>query len=552
MQLIYLNKRTKIDNYKGKEVLNLCIYGSFEVFFDVNLSEYFNLIKPKTNTNFKDKYLEKIDNIAIEIVNNISNKKDKLAQVLSYKTFSKLAVSDNLVDKFWVNEQIYLFRNSEFIVFVDDLEIFNFHSSQRNRNIFFEILPYKQIYYFIIFIFNKICALKYNYKPNIKNNFKLFIGNKFEIKKNSGHIYEDYFFSKYWKNSSNSYLFLNIGDWNPEVNIGKEILFKESFLSFKDLINLLFVSLKHFFNPIQIPEYTFEDRLINRNLRNDVKSGSFIDSYKNFYIYSNLLKFLINKNGKLIIPHEGRSYERIICSVFEKTPISVIGYAHFPVSERILNYYYGKLENLIYNKFSFYTLSENNFDKFNELYKWPCNKIKIGSHLKRISINKNAKIYKDYDLLLLLGNELIQNLKLLNFVYLANLNTKLKILVRRHPSSRNIEVLNKNIKIYNFTTYSTTTLQDDVSRCKVILYGDTGASIDCLNFDIPLCYINDDNCFDSDRLGDIFAGHFKFYNINDFKNNIFKIINSNSKINFSHKINKYISEINPENFLFEN
>jgi hypothetical protein len=218
---------------------------------------------------------------------------------------------------------------------------------------------------------------------------------------------------------------------------------------------------------------------------------------------------------------------------------------------RILNYYYGKFENVIYNKFSFYTLSDHNFIQFNELYKWPSNKIKIGPHLKRIPIRKDIKINKDYDLLLLLGNELIQNLKLLNFVYLATLNTKLKVLIRRHPSTRSVKVLNKNIEKYNFTSFPKSTLQEDVSRCKVILYGDTGASIDCLNFDLPLCYINDDNCFDSDRLGDFFDGHFKFNNINNFKKQIFKIINSNTRINFRYIIKNYISEIDPENFLFE-
>jgi len=116
MQLIYLNKRTKIDKYKGKEVLNLCIYGSFEKYFDVNLTEYFKIIDPKKSLKFKDKYLEKIDTIAFELVGNISN--DKLAQVLSYRTFSKLAVSDNLVDKFWIIEQLRFFKNSDIIIFI--------------------------------------------------------------------------------------------------------------------------------------------------------------------------------------------------------------------------------------------------------------------------------------------------------------------------------------------------------------------------------------------------------------------------------------------------
>jgi hypothetical protein len=551
MQLIYLNKRTNIGKYKNKDVLNLCIYGSFEKFFDVNLSEYFNLIKHKESLKFKDKYLEKIDEIAFELVRNISNSNNKIAQVLSYRTFSKLAVSDNLVDKFWVIEQIRSFRNTELIVFVDDFDIYNLYSSKRVKIKLSAILPYKQIYYFVIFLFNKLRASRYSYTPNIKNNFKLFIGNKFEVNKNSGSIYNEYFFSKYWKNHSNSFLLLNVGEWNPKVKIGVEILFKESFLSFKDLFNLLFVSLKHFFNPIQIEEDSFEDRLINSNLSSDVKSGSFIDSYINFYIYSNLLNFLINKNGKLIIPHEGRSYERIICSVFENTPISVIGYAHFPVSERILNYFYGKFESVIYNKFSFYTLSENNFIQFNDLYKWPTHKFSIGSHLKAKPFKTIKGHDKSFDILILLGNELNQNIKLLTFVKYSLGNENFKVLVRLHPSSLGLDYLEQLFLKFNFFRKHQNTLLEDVELSKIIVYGDTGAAIDCLNFNVPLCYINDDNCLLSDRINESIDGHYRFYDINVFRLALPSLLKNNLNISYESIIQKYISPINPKSFSFD-
>ena len=181
MQLIYLNKRTNIDKYKGKEVLNLCIYGSFEKYFDVTAAEYFNIIEPKKSLKFKYNYLEKIDAIGFELVDNISN--NKLAQVLSYRTFSKLAVSDNLVDKFWIIEQLRLFKNSDIIIFIDDVDIYNLCTFGRYKYRFSEILPYKIFYYFFIFIYNKIRASKYIVKPNIDNNFKLYVGNIFEVKK---------------------------------------------------------------------------------------------------------------------------------------------------------------------------------------------------------------------------------------------------------------------------------------------------------------------------------------------------------------------------------
>ncbi len=549
MQLIYLNKRTNIVKYKGKDVLNLCIYGSFEKYFDVNLSEYFNIIEPKKSLKFKEKYLKKIDTIAFELISNKSN--NKLAQVLSYRTFSKLAVSDNLVDKFWVIEQISSFTNPELIIFVDDFDIYNLYSSGRIKFRFSEFVPYKLFYYFIIFLYNKIRASQYSCKPNIINNFKLFVGNNFEVKKNTDSIYNEYFFSKYWKNHSNAFLLLNIGEWNPKIEIEKELLFKESFLPFKDIFKLLFASLKHFYNPIQIVEYSIEDRLVNRNLCSDVKSGSFIDAYQNFYIYSNLLKILINKKGKLIIPHEGRSYEKIICSVFENTPICVTGYAHFPVSERILNYYYGKFESVIYNKFTFYTLSLNNFNQFKDLYKWPIYKFSIGAHLKFKPFKTLNGNNKSFDILILLGNELNQNIKLLTFVKNSLKNENYKVLVRLHPSSRGLDYLEQLFLKFNFFRIQQNTLSEDVELSKIIVYGDTGAAIDCLNFNVPLCYVNDDNCLLSDRIFEAIDGHYRFYDFNEFNSNLPSLLKNNITISYESIIQKYISSLNPNSFSFE-
>ena len=291
--------------------------------------------------------------------------------------------------------------------------------------------------------------------------------------------------------------------------------------------------------------------MVNRNLLTDVKSGSFIDAYQNYFIYSNLLKFLINKKGKLIIPHEGRSYERIICPIFENTLINVIGYAHFPVSERILNYYYGKFENIIYNKFTFYTLSETNYNHFKNLYKWPNTKFKIGAHLKAKSLKTISHSVSKYDILILLGNELTQNIKLLTFVKNSLKNENYKILVRIHPSSRGLDYLEQLFFKYNFFRIKHNTLLEDVELAKIIVYGDTGAAIDCLNYNVPLCYINDDNCLLSDRLNESIDGHYRFYDINVFRLALPSLLNNNLNISFDSIIPKYISPINPKLFIFD-
>ncbi len=551
MQLIYINRKTNIAKYKNKDVLNLCIYGSFEKYFDVNLSEYFNIIKPHKSLEFKSQYLEKIDKIACELVSNISDSNNKLAQVLSYRTLSKLAVSDNLVDKFWVNEQIKSFKSSELLVFVDDIDIYNLYTSGRVKRRLSSIVPYKQIYYFLIFLINKLKASRHKSLINVKNNFKLFVGNKFEVNKNGAYIYDEYFFSKYWNNYSNPILLLNVGEWNPKIEIGKEVLFKESFLSINDLFNLLFVSLKHFFIPIQIVENSIEDCLINRNLCSDVKCGSFIDSYQNFFVYKNVLKFLTSMNGELVIPHEGRSYEKIICSVFKDSPIRVIGYAHFPVSDRILNYFYGNFESLIYSKFSFYTLSENNFNQFKDLYKWPISKFRIGAHLKSKPVKSVIGNCKSFEILILLGNELIQNIKLLTFVKHSLGNEQFKVLVRLHPSARGLKYLKQLFLKFNFFRIDENSLSEDVELSKIIVYGDTGAAIDCLNFNVPLCYIYDDNCLLSDRIFEEIDGHYRFHDINEFRLMLPSLLKCDMNVSFEAIKRKYISSLNPQLFSFE-
>lgn len=551
MELVFLHKKLDISKYKNRDILNLCIHATFQKHFSINPELYFNLIEPSKSQNFKEKYLRKIDEIGFSHLNLASNSKIA-SQILSYRTFSKLSVSDNLVDKFWVLEQLELFETSNIIIFIDDYDIYNlFRKSSKIKINPLDYIPYKQFFYFLIFLFKKIKGFNQNKSVIFYNDYKLFVGNKFESNRNSDSIYNEYFFSKYWKNQENSYLLLNRGDFNSKLKISCDILFKESFLTFKNLFNLLFISIKHFYYPIQISVKSIDDILINKNLIIDVKSGSFIDAFQNFYIYNNILNSIKNKKGTLVIPHEGRLYERIICKLFSETEIKVIGYAHFPVSQRILNYHYGKFENLIYKNFTFYTLSINNFNQFELTYKWPINKIKIGPHLKFKNIKHQGFSNKENDILVLLGNELVQNIKLLKFIEFCIKDSNLKVAVRLHPSTRGIKNLKKLFPRFIVPSNTNTSLIEDLASSKIIVYGDTGAAIDCLNFNNPLCYINDDNCLISDRINDSIKGHFRFYKTTEFIDALPGLFSGSLNISYDMIKNNYISSLNPETFNFE-
>jgi hypothetical protein len=159
---------------------------------------------------------------------------------------------------------------------------------------------------------------------------------------------------------------------------------------------------------------------------------------------------------------------------------------------------------------------------------------------------------KEFDILILLGNEINQNIKLLKFIEYSIRNLDLKVLVRMHPSSRAIKILHNFFKKFSFIKNSTNSvLSNDVELAKIIVYGDTGASIDCLNFHVPLCYINDDNCLLSDRINELITGHFRFYEFNDFKLALPKLLVANNHFSFDTIKNNYISPLLPNSFSFE-
>jgi hypothetical protein len=151
----------------------------------------------------------------------------------------------------------------------------------------------------------------------------------------------------------------------------------------------------------------------------------------------------------------------------------------------------------------------------------------------------------------LLGNELIPNLKLLKFLKLGIGTNNFKVLVRLHPSTMGIKIIMALVTKFGFVKSTNKNLQDDAMSSKIIAYGDTGASIDCLNFNLPLCYLMDDNCLISDRIQDDVFGHFRFFSVEDIQLQLSSLLMNDLSISYQSILGKYISDIKPDTFIFE-
>lgn len=537
MKLLLLEKNSFLNS--NKKYVNLSTKGIYESYF---FQKKIKLLKPVKSNKILSIYNDRINDHLENLFRSF--KKEKIFELISYMTFSKLVVSDDLVNKFWVIYNIDFFKAQDVILLIDDKTIFNHFNGKKNN---FSIFPLKIFYRFSLF-FIKLFFSFFKKKFSIKNNFNLFVGNVFLKEKFIQKKYNEYFFSKYWTNHRNAKLILiNNSLFKNFFFKSEDIFFKVGLLSIKDLLNTLFKSIVHFFKPFRINEKDVFDSFINYNLIKDSKSSSFFDAYINVYIFKNLAKSLSNKKGKIIIPHEGRVYEKIIYYIFKDVEnINVIGYSHFPLSKKIQNLNFSPLHKLIYNDYNIYTLGKINSNILIENFNWPKKFIKLGAHLKKSIPPKIKNISSKSGYLVLLGMEYIPNLRLLNFIKL-NLSTNKKIFVRSHPSAVKKKQLIYLCQSFGFEFSKNTNIYNDLSKANVIFYGDTGAIIECLIDGVCLNYISDDVFLDSDRLNTPKIIHNRLDSLKIYDD---KFFNKSIK-NFENLKSKYISKINPSEFEFK-
>jgi len=537
MKFLFLKKNTLLD--KENKFVNLSTQGVFDKYFS---EKKIKLLKTSKLKNILDNYNYTINDHLKFISKSLKN--NEIYELISYMTFSKLVVSDDLINKFWVLSNIEFYKNHNVTILLDDKVVYNHYSSIKNYN---SIFPSKIIYKFILYFFKLVFSL-FHTKMKIKNDFNFFVGNVFVEDRVIDKNYYEYFFSKYWKKHSNSKLLL-INN-SPIKNCfykSNQIFFKENLVKFKDLLKVLLMSIRHFYDPIQVNEKNIYDTFINYNLKKDSKSSSFLDAYINVPIFKNLSKKISNKKGQIIIPHEGRVYEKIIYKIFQDFKnVQVTGYCHFPLSEKIQNLNFSPLHKIVYNKYKIYTLGEINFNILTKNFNWPIEFIKIGAHLKKNPLSNTKIINVKDDYLVLLGMEFIPNIKLLNYIK-TNIITHKKIIVRAHPSVINKYKIQSLCRKFNFEFSKNKKLSDDLSTSNVLFYGDTGAVVECLIDNISLNYISDDVFLDSDRLNNHNFIHNRLSVSKSYNDKFFQDSVKNYK--FLNKI--YISKTNPSDFEFK-
>lgn len=568
-KIVFYHRQIDFRQFSGATFVDLCTrhvidHKVISEAFAINISTY-------SGRSFRHLYLDRLGKYSVQSLDDAGGELDQ-SRVLSYETFSRLVVSDNLLEKFWQLEVILELIKSKDAsstnILIDDLNFYNFLQEQRLcsvqaipnfkirvqllfTNLFF-LVPVKLFFGLFKSLIHFVGTFRLA-KPKIKDEFKIFVGNVFEQKRVHQNGYLEYFFGNYWQNESRSMLILGgNGNYHGSNN---RIFVKESLFGLFDVCKCFWFSLKAFYFPLKVLERDPFDALVNYNLKLNSSSSSYFLAFSNYFVYKNLRKLVGEKNGTLVIPHEGRVYERLIQLVFRNnTNVKLTGYAHFALSEKILNMAFGPLEQFLCANFLSFTFGQSNLDFLRTRFGWPIDKVHLGPHLKASRNGAAVEVYSGdtVSLLLLLGMELIPNERLLQVLSssLENISKPVKVVVRGHPSIKYLDRITELCHKLKFHYSMAGSLSDQVNKCNVVLYGDTGAPIDCLHFNRPLVYIKDDLCLDSDRLTDLGDKHFRAFSSEDLSAILISLVKGGGNIDYSPYLGRFISDIDPATFEF--
>lgn len=524
-------------NKINEKVIDLSIH---EVYTTENAS---NIDRPGVDKKLiKDLYLNKIHE-SLQFF--FDNSKD-IEEVISYQTFSKLSVVDFLIDRFWViNEYIKLLESYSSLTYViiDDKLCYNVLKNRNDYN----ILPIKPFYYLLAFL-RKKSIFREKYIQRIYKPTFLFFGHKYDSS-NQIDNYSDYFFKTSWQNlSENTHLLLRKNNASEKLK-SKQISFVEDRIPIRVIIYTFIIAFKNFYFPLKVPQRDIYDLLINQNLRTDASNGSFFENH----IWASIMRegFKISEWDKIqqiIIPFEGRAYEKQIIYYLHSINFkgNIIGYAHFPLSEKIINYFKGPFENTYCKKLKIITIGRNNREM---IYKsgWCENQIQNEFYLKRIDIPRShiSPHLRASKGLVLLGNGIVQSKKILSTLTQSGITKYYKLNIRCHPAldlKSILEFVNGN----ETKLCEEKSLSNAISKADFIIYGDTGAAIDALPFNKPMYYIKDDNILCSDRILDNQKLHRRFDSFEELKSfvlskQIKKDIEDSTTISREESISNYFS-----------
>jgi len=508
VKILYKPKTSRINKIDGK-LIDLSIH-------EVYLSETAPYIyRPEVDKKLiKGIYLNKIH----ESLQGLFENGRDIKELISYQTFSKLSVADFLIDRFWViyeyNKLIQSNGQAAYVI-IDDKLCYNVLRNQNEYNIF----PIKPFYYFFSLLKKKL-NFRIKNIPRIHKSTFLFIGHQYESTIEIGN-YSDYFFKNSWQNSAEETQLLLRKKKTFHKSTSNRISLAEDRLPIIDIIRTFVISIKNFYFPVKVLQKDIYDFLLNKNLKSDSSNGSFFENL----IWASIMskgfsQIEWDKIKQVVFPFEGRAYEKQVIHYLHSINFkgSVIGYAHFPLSEKILNYYTGPFENTFCDKLKIITIGRNNREIISRSG-WCENRFQNEFYVKRINIpkvyvssNSKAKVG-----LILLGNGKVQSKKMLSIIIQSGMTKQYKFNVRAHPALELKNVIDFN-KTKNVDVCKEESLSQAIINADFIFYGDTGAAIDALPFNKPMYYIMDDNIFCSDRIVDNQELHRRFNSIQELEN----------------------------------
>ncbi len=207
-----------------------------------------------------------------------------------------------------------------------------------------------------------------------------------------------------------------------------------------------------------------------------------LSTIKNIILYYNLEKLIIkNKITNILITLEGHPYEYLIFLLGKKYKVKIFAYQISYITKGHYSMFLNLGNNLMPSKILANGKIGYDFlkKKFN-----PSNVILLGSnkYTKKIKIKKN----NNFNLLAIPSNFDGEATEFIEFCYRClkkNKNLKIKVIFRLHPEINKFNFIKKNLSILKNEKrikISDSSLIDDISFCKFVLYRSSSAVIDSL------------------------------------------------------------------------
>lgn len=290
----------------------------------------------------------------------------------------------------------------------------------------------------------------------------------------------------------------------------------ERFLSIKDAIICLLISLKKYFCPIKLNGKATMGGvslryIVKRVIRNDCKSTYFFDNLRVYFVLNNILdRFNIDR---VFYPYENRSFEKmLVIAAKEKDPMPrLIGYQHASLSKRHTNFFLAPEEaSITPMPDRIMAMGDETYNIMREEGNFPVFLLDKACALRQdISFDYIRDKSPIKNILVVLATGIDEYVKVIMYLNAAFGGTKgYNLLIRAHPVFPLKDALNITGKpLFDFEESRSMTLDESFRWADILFYVHSTVSIEALAKGIPVVNIRIDSILDPDPL-------FRF---NDFK-----------------------------------